>query len=192
MLYEFGIMSTSLPDIRDPNLAHAYVSNSPSLSFEVPSCPENKRLIGLNVSFKYTISDDYDPAWFVKIHTSTGVDYMYNPHVFGDPGEGKVGIWLSFWPIGSKLVIGEEVDVSIVVMSELMAAHECSASLVYVDDYETLESSTQWDLSAFQLRTGAFYLCRRDFFKLMEVGRLTPGWLSILVGDTIDDTGMLF
>ncbi|KAJ9551076.1 hypothetical protein OSB04_015121, partial [Centaurea solstitialis] len=193
MLYEFGIMSTSLPDIKDPNMIYEYSSESPSVCFRVPSRPENKRLIGLNISFKYTISDDDDPAWFVKIHTSNGVDYMYNPHVFGHPGEGEVGMWLSFWPIGTKLVTGEEVNVSIVVMSEIMEAKECGASLVYAEDDETMEINMPWaetirgDLSAFQLSTGANYLCRRDFFKLMEVGRLTPGWLSILVGHTIDD-----
>ncbi|KAJ9552018.1 hypothetical protein OSB04_016063 [Centaurea solstitialis] len=188
MLYEFGIMSISLPDIKDPNTIYEYLSESPSLCFRVPSCPENKRLIGLNVSFKYTVSDNDDPAWFVKIRTNNGVDYIYNPHVFGHPGEGEVGIWLSFWPIGSKLVTGDEVNVSIVVMSEIMEVQECGAGLVYVDNTETLENKTQWDLSAFQLTSGAFYLCRRDFFKLMEVGRLTPGWLGILVGETIDDT----
>ncbi|KAJ9552021.1 LOW QUALITY PROTEIN: hypothetical protein OSB04_016066 [Centaurea solstitialis] len=189
MLYEFGIMSTSLPDIKDANMIYEYMSESPSVCFSVPSCTKNKRLIGLNESFKYTISGNIDdPTWFVKIRASNGVDYMYNPHVFGDAGEGKVGIWLSFWPIGSKLVTGEEVNVSIVVFNEIMKVQECGASLVYVDDDETLKNNTQWNLSAFQLITGAFYLCRRDFFMLMEVGRLTPGWLSILVGVTIDDT----
>ncbi|KAJ9551447.1 hypothetical protein OSB04_015492 [Centaurea solstitialis] len=193
MLYEFGITSTSLPDIKDPNMIYEYSSESPSVCFRVPSCPENKRLIGLNVSFKYTKSGDDDPAWFVKIRTNNGVDYMYNPHVFGRPRKGKVGIWLSFWPIGSKLTTGDEVNVSIIVMSEIMEAKECGASFVYVEDDETMEINMPWvetlggDLSAFQLSTGANYLCRRDFFKVMEVGRLTRGWLSILVGHTIDD-----
>ncbi|KAJ9551305.1 hypothetical protein OSB04_015350 [Centaurea solstitialis] len=136
MLYEFGIMSISLPDIKDPNTIYEYLSKSPSLCFRVPSCPENKRLIGLNVSFKYTIFDDDDPTWFVKIHTNNGVDYIYNPHVFGHPGEGEVGIWLSFWPIGSKLVTGDEVNVSIIVMSEIMEVQECGAGLV--SSYHTM------------------------------------------------------
>ncbi|KAJ9551303.1 hypothetical protein OSB04_015348 [Centaurea solstitialis] len=187
MLYELGIMSTSLPDIRDPNITLEYISESQSLSFEVPPCPENKRLIGLNVGFRYTISGK-EWTWFAKINTTNDVDYMYNPHLFGDPGAGNVGIWLSFWPIGSKLSIKDKVNVSIIVMSGVLEVQECGASLVYVDDDETLENNTQWDLSAFQLTTGAFYLCRRDLFMLMEVGRLTPGWLSILVGDNIDDT----
>ncbi|KAJ0541044.1 putative leucine-rich repeat domain superfamily [Helianthus annuus] len=69
MLYEFNIMSTSLPDIKDPNMTTEYMSNTSSLSFVVPSCPENKRLKGINVTFKYAISSE-DWAWFCKISTS--------------------------------------------------------------------------------------------------------------------------
>ncbi|XP_024961907.1 disease resistance protein RRS1-like [Cynara cardunculus var. scolymus] len=196
MLYEFGIMSTSLPYVKDPNMMLEYMSKSPYVSFGVPPCPKNKRLKGLNLTFKYTILSGQDWAWFAKISTSNDVDYMYNPHVFGDPGVRKVGVWLSYWPIGNKLNIGDKVNVSIIVMRG-MGVYGCGASLVYTDDDvadENLENNLQCvetlggDLSGFQLSTGAYYFCRRDFFELMEVGRLTPGWLSILVGDTIDDT----
>ncbi|CAH1449195.1 unnamed protein product [Lactuca virosa] len=123
-----------------------------------------------------------------------GVDLMYNPKVFGKPEVDKVGIWLSYWPIGSTLHTGDKVNVSIVVLSGLKV-HACGVSLVYADDEvasETLESNMDWvevlgrEFSSFQLSTGAYYLCRRDFFELMEVGRLIPDWLRILVGDVID------
>ncbi|KAL7591516.1 hypothetical protein Lser_V15G33193 [Lactuca serriola] len=196
MLYEFDIMSTSLPDIKNPNLKPEYVSASSALSFDVPLCPRNRKLKGLDVTLRYKISGDDDLAWFVKISTSNGVDLMYNPKVFGKPGSGNVGIWLSYWPIGNTLNTGDKVSVSISVMSGL-EVEECGVSLVYVDEKvaeETLENNMGWvevlggDLSRFQLRTGAYYLCRRDFFELMEIGRLTPHWFSILVGDTIDST----
>ncbi|GJU31664.1 RNA-processing protein, HAT helix containing protein [Tanacetum coccineum] len=58
MLYEFNIMSTSLPDINHPNLAPEYQSQSTLLSFDVPACPRSSRLKGLTVTFRYTISDD--------------------------------------------------------------------------------------------------------------------------------------
>ncbi|KVH88311.1 Disease resistance protein [Cynara cardunculus var. scolymus] len=116
MLYEFGIMSTSLPYVKDPNMMLEYMSKSPYVSFGVPPCPKNKRLKGLNLTFKYTILSGQDWAWFAKISTSNDVDYMYNPHVFGDPGVRKVGVWLSYWPIGNKLNIGDKVNVSIIVM----------------------------------------------------------------------------
>ncbi|KAF5789285.1 hypothetical protein HanRHA438_Chr09g0381011 [Helianthus annuus] len=119
---------------------------------------------------------------------------MYNPKVFGKPESGEVCIWFSYWPIGNVLDMGDTVSVSIVVMSGL-EVHECGVSLVYFD-HETLENNMGWaeivgvDLTDFELSTGAYYLCRRDFFSLMEVGRLTPDWFRFLVGDAIDYTGM--
>ncbi|KAI3701537.1 hypothetical protein L6452_26698 [Arctium lappa] len=195
MLYEFDIMSTSLPDIKDANMTPEYISESQSLSFAVPLSPKNRRLIGLNVTFKYTISGD-EFAWFAKISTTNGIDLMYNPKVFGKPGIGKVGIWLSYWPIGNMLDVGDKVNVSIAVMSGLEVC-ECGASLVYTDDEVAVEAKVNnmgcieilgGDLSGFQLSTGAYYLCRRDFFELMELGRLNPGWFRILVGDAVDNT----
>ncbi|KAK1418435.1 hypothetical protein QVD17_27580 [Tagetes erecta] len=192
MLYEFDIMSTSLPDIKDPLMTPMYISMLPSLSFDVPACPKNKRLKGINVTFKFSMSGD-DCAWFCKISTTNGVvDWMYNPKVFGKPDVGEVCIWLSYWPIGNTLDTGDTVNVSILVISGL-EVHECGVSLVY-SDQEALENKTGWeeilggDLSGFQLSTGAYYLCRNNFFELMEVGRLTPNWFRILVGDAIDYT----
>ncbi|KAK1419863.1 hypothetical protein QVD17_29254 [Tagetes erecta] len=191
MLYEFDIMSTSLPDIKDPNMTPKYISKSSSLSFEVPLCPENKRLEGINVSFKYALSGDVW-VWFCKISTKNGLDLMYNPKVFGKPEVGEVCIWLSYWPIGNKLSTGDTVHVSIVEISGLKV-HECGVSLVYSDKksfryIRDCKSLLERESSNFQLSTGAYYFCRRDFFELTEVGRLTPDWFRILVGDTIDDT----
>ncbi|KAJ9551415.1 hypothetical protein OSB04_015460 [Centaurea solstitialis] len=175
MLYEFNIMSTSLPDIKDLNTHPEHISESTYLCFDVPSCPKNKRLKGLNVTFKYTLYGDYW-AWFAKVSTTNGVDLMYNPKVFGNPGFGEVGIWLSYWPIGNKLDVGDKVNVSIVGLRGLVV-RECGASLVYADDEEadeTLEKNMGWaealggDLSGFQLSTGAYYLCRHDFLELMQ------------------------
>ncbi|KAM0031145.1 putative P-loop containing nucleoside triphosphate hydrolase, leucine-rich repeat domain superfamily [Helianthus debilis subsp. tardiflorus] len=191
MLYEFNIMSISLPNMKDPIMIPWFKSVSPSLSFDVPCCPKNKRLRGINVTCKYKILGD-DSAWFCKVTKSYGVDLMYNPRVFGKPESGELCIWLSYWPIGNKLDTGDTVNVSIVVLSGLEVL-ECGVSLVY-SDHETLEINTKWEevlgggLSGFQLSTGAYYLCRRDFFELTEVGRLTPDWFSILVGDYIDST----
>ncbi|KAJ0752109.1 hypothetical protein HanPI659440_Chr09g0320561 [Helianthus annuus] len=187
-MYEFNVMSTSLPDIKDPNMTPEYISESSSLSFDVPSCPKNRRL---NITFKYAISGD-DLAWFCKVITSNGVDLMYNPKVFGKPEFGEECVWLSYWPIGMKLNTGDKVKVSIIVLSGL-EVHECGESLVYCD-MENLENNMGWaeilggDMSAFELSTGAYYLCRRDFFELTGLRRLTPDWFRTLVGDTIDYT----
>ncbi|KAJ0800062.1 hypothetical protein HanPI659440_Chr03g0098661 [Helianthus annuus] len=193
MLYEFGIMSTSLPDTKDPNMTQ-YISDSSSLCFDVPQYPKNRRLKGLNVTFKYTLSGD-NSVWFAKVSTNNGVDLMYNPTVFGKPGSGEVGIWFSYWPIGNKFDTRDTVTVSIVVMRGLEVI-ECGASLVYTYDIpnETMESNMGYeetlgvDLSGFQLSTGAYYLCHHDFFKFTEVNRLASDWFRILVGDTVDET----
>ncbi|GKD35176.1 hypothetical protein Tco_1250685, partial [Tanacetum coccineum] len=190
MLYEFNIMSISMPNIMDLNMTPEYISQSSCLSFDVPSIQNNRRLKGLNVTFKYTLQGD-DWVWFAKISTVNGVDLMYNPKVFGKPEFGEVGLWLSYWPIGNMLNVGDKVHVSIIAMTNGFEVHECCASLVFDDDYianETLANNLEGDLSTFQLSTGAYYLCRRDLFELMEVGRLTPGWFRNLVGDSIDVT----
>ncbi|KAJ0581852.1 hypothetical protein HanHA300_Chr04g0145841 [Helianthus annuus] len=191
MLYEFNIMSTSLPDIKDANLMPKYISESSFLSFDVPLCPKDKRLKGLNISLKYTTLDAENWAWFVKISTTNGVDLMYNPRVFGKPAFGEVAIWLSFWPIGNTLEVGDKVNVSIVVVDGLEVL-ECGANLVYTDDGVVndieLVDILEGGVSRFQLTTGAYYLCRRDFFELVEAGKGIPGWFSVLVGDTIDHT----
>ncbi|KAD2805261.1 hypothetical protein E3N88_38638 [Mikania micrantha] len=195
MLYEFNIMSTSLLDIENLNLKPEYISQSTALSFDVPLCPKGRRLKGLNVTFKYSISGE-ERDWFVKISTKNGVDLIYNPKIFGKPGPSEVAVWLGYFPIGNKFTHGDQVNLSIVVINGL-DIHQCGASLVYScceSANDTLQNDKEWmeifggDFSRFQLSTGAYYLCRRDFFELQEIGRLTPDWFSILVGDTIDDT----
>ncbi|KAL7591003.1 hypothetical protein Lser_V15G33207 [Lactuca serriola] len=194
MLYEFNIRSTSLPHIEDPNMRPEYISKSSSLSFEVPFPPKNKMLKGLDVTFRYKISGN-DCAWFAKINTTNDVDFIYNPKVFGDPGFDEVGVWLSYWPIGNILNAGDKVNVSIDVISGL-EVYECGASFVYINDglrYETPENDMEGvenlgNLSDFRLSSGSYYLCRRDFFELMEVGRLPRGLFRNIIGDMVDHT----
>ncbi|GJX11431.1 TMV resistance protein N-like protein [Tanacetum coccineum] len=229
MLYEFNIMSISLPDIEKPNRipAYQYTSQYPELFFEVPNC--SRTIKGLNLTLKYTMQGDDDWVWFIKIRTNNGVDLIYNAKVFGRPVSDEVGIWLSYWPIGNSLHDGDEVNVDIVVTKGL-EIKECGASLVYADeedennsfddsnesfvdandffedksdsfeDNSSFEDSSSFednnehddilgvDISEFRLSTGTYYLCRRDYSWLTEVGRLTPNWFTSLVGDTIDYT----
>ncbi|PWA76637.1 toll/interleukin-1 receptor (TIR) domain-containing protein [Artemisia annua] len=209
---------------------YKYTSEHDFLSFSVPKSPMNRRLKGLNLTFKYTIQGD-TWVWFAKIKTNKGVDLIYNPKVFGKPASDEVGIWLSYWPIGKSLHVGDEVDVSIIVTTGL-EIYGCGASLVYageededescevsnksfVENHESFEDANDFfedandffedandffednnehadilggDISGFKLTNGTYYLCRRDYSQLMEVGRLTPNWFRDLVGDTIDYT----
>ncbi|PWA83118.1 Leucine-rich repeat-containing protein [Artemisia annua] len=218
MLYEFSIMSISLPDIDKPNMIpeNEYTSEDPLLSFEIPESHRNRKLKGLNLTFKYTLQGD-EWVWFARIRTNNGVNLIYNAKVFGKPAADEVGIWLSYWPIGKSLRVGDEVNVSIIVTNGL-EINGCGASLVYageededeyvedsnksfVENHESFEDANDFykdnnehadilggDISGFKLSKGTYYLCRRDYSQLMEVGRLTPNWFRDLVGDTIDYT----
>ncbi|XP_035840621.1 disease resistance protein RPV1 isoform X4 [Helianthus annuus] len=205
MLYEFGIMSTFLPDIKDPNMTCEYTSKSSSLSFNVPSHYNNHKLKGLNVIFKYILFGEEKYVWpiFAKIiNTTKCCEWIYNPMVFGSPKFGDVAIWLSYWAMENLLDVGDQVNVSIIVENGLEVI-ECGASLVYDDDgdddemeNDTWQNNVKWDeilvgnLSAFQLSKETYYLCRRDFFKSMEVDGPTPRWFRDSVGYKFDYTGM--
>ncbi|XP_023732004.2 disease resistance protein RUN1 isoform X2 [Lactuca sativa] len=194
VLYEYGIMSTYLPGIRDENMPIPdYMSSIPFLSFRVPST-EKHMIRGLNVTCLYSLSGEDEDMWvlFIKISNITkGLNWMYNPMVYCQPRFYEDAVWLSYWPIGNILDTGDEINVSI-VGNGLMVS-ECSASFVYIDDDELeLENCKSYtkgeeviggDLSDFELTTGAYYLCRRDYFKIT-----TPDWLKVLLGDTIPST----
>lgn len=196
MLYEFGIMSTFLPDIEDPNMTPEYMKESSSLSFNVPPHSNNHILKGLNVTFKYKLSGDEKHVWpiFAKISNKTkGRDWIYNPTVFGKPGFGEVAIWFSYWAMESLLDVGDNVNVSIIVENGFEVI-ECGAGLVYDDEDDRVEKDVRQnimeldDLSAFQLSAETYYLCRRDFFKSMEVDGPTPNWFRDSVGYKVDYT----
>ncbi|KAJ9552017.1 hypothetical protein OSB04_016062 [Centaurea solstitialis] len=203
MLYEFGIMSVFLPDIKDPNITCKYASQSSSLFFDVPSPPQNHRLKGINVTFKYALSnkEKHVGPIFAKISNATkGHDWIYNPMVFGKPGVGKVAVWLSYWAMEKVVDVGDQVNVSIIVENGF-EVRGCGASLVYTDDNvenDTWQNNMEWEkillgyMSAFQLSTKTYYLCRRDFIKSMEVDGPTPSWFRDAVGYNIDYTGMIF
>ncbi|XP_023768419.2 disease resistance protein RPV1 isoform X1 [Lactuca sativa] len=190
-LFEYGIVSTFLPHIQDQSIRMSdnYMSSSPFLSFHVPCCPKNRRIQGLNVTSLYRPSGDDEDTWvlFTKIsNTTKGLTWMYNPVVSCKPGFGEDAVWLSYWPIGNMLDTGDEISVSVIVGNGLIVSG-CSASLVYMDgevelekgkNYTKVEEVIGGDLSEFELTTGKYYLCRRDFFK-----STIPDWLKMLVGD---------
>ncbi|XP_023734374.1 disease resistance protein RPV1 [Lactuca sativa] len=204
VLYEYGIMSTYLAGIKDQNMARSeYMSTSAFLSFRVPSCPEKSRIRGLNITASYRISagtrrDDHTRALFTKVsNTTKGLTWMYNPAIYDISGIEEDAMWLSYWPIGNTLDAGDEINVSIIVGDGFMVSR-CGASLAFIDDgevepeyykknYKKEEEVIGGDLSEFQLTTGAYYLCRRNYFK----STTSPGLLNMLFGDTIPYTDLL-
>ena len=195
MLYEFGILSTFLPDIMDLDIPYDYTSQSSSLSFNVPPHYNNHILKGLNVTFKYALSSNEKQIFpiFTKVsNTTKGCDWIYNPMVVGKPGFGEIAIWLSYWSTEKLLDVGDKVTVSIIVENGLTVI-ECGVSLVYdEEEKDTWRNNTEWDLSSFKLSADIYYLCRRDFLKSMEVDGPIPSWFRDLFGYKIDYTGNLF
>ncbi|XP_023731999.1 disease resistance protein RPV1 [Lactuca sativa] len=201
VLYEYGIMSTYLARIRDQSMpTPKYMSLSAFLSFRVPSCPENGRICGLNITASYRGSgislsasyrDKYTRALFAKVsNTSKGLTWMYNPVIYANVEVGEDAGWFSYWPIGNILDAGDEINVSIIVGDGWMVSR-CGVSLVFMDDDDEVEPKYYKDykkeeeiiggaLSEFELATGSYYLCRCDYFK-----STTPDWFNMLVGDNI-------
>ncbi|KAJ0710105.1 hypothetical protein HanOQP8_Chr09g0308371 [Helianthus annuus] len=199
MLYEYGIMSTYLQSIKDQSMpAYDYTSSSGVLSFNVPCHHEEDRIKGLNLYCLYGLLGSNDNAisvWAKISNISKGVTWVYNPLVYCKPRVDEDVVWLSYWPIGNILDVGDEVTVDIFFEERTMIISGCGASLVYMDgevDDENCENNTTMtkeeeviggDLSEFEVTTGCYYLCRRDLF-----GSETSYWLKWMFGDNVHYT----
>ncbi|KAF5789128.1 putative heavy metal-associated domain superfamily [Helianthus annuus] len=171
------------------------MSSSKCLSFRVPLNHEKNRIQGLNVSCIYKLSgskDNDELALLAKIsNRSKGLTWVYNPVVYCAPRSDEDVVWLSYWPIGNMLGVGDEVNVDIHVQIGTMIVSGCGASLVYADSEVDQEDNCEnnlmkekevigGDLSEFEVTTGGYYLCRRDLF-----GSETSSWLERLFGDNV-------
>nr|XP_043629754.1 uncharacterized protein LOC122601041 [Erigeron canadensis] len=191
MLYEYGIKSTYLWQEEDEILMSEYISKSNFLSFQVPFCPDELKIQGLDVNSAYYVLEDKDQdecVLFAKVsNKTTGLTWIYNPVVFCKPRTDRDALWLSYWPIGNMLEPGDEVEVSIIVGNGLIVSR-CGASLVYKDCEFTEENESEnnakeeevigGDLSEFELTEGVYYLCRHDLKSKI------PDYLEMLVGGT--------
>ncbi|KAL8239798.1 hypothetical protein R6Q59_016365 [Mikania micrantha] len=194
MLYEYGIMSTYLQGLKDQSMpTYEYTSSSGFLSFRVPLHQKNHKIRGLNVSCLYrsSVSKDND-RWLLlaKIsNTTKDLTWIYNPVVYCKPNVDEDVAWLSYWPIGNMLDVGDEVTMNIFWEKGMMIVSRCGGSFVYMDDgeveeEENCENNTMkgevigGDLSEFEVTTGGYYLCRRDFFYSETSHRL-----KLLFGD---------
>ncbi|KAJ0705879.1 hypothetical protein HanLR1_Chr09g0300461 [Helianthus annuus] len=182
MLYEYGIMSTYLQGVKDQSMTtYEYTSSSAFLSFRVPLHQKKDKIQGLSVSCLYRSSGYKDTDWWILLakvsNTTKGLTWIYNPVVYCKPSVDEDVVWLSYWPIGNILDVGDEVTIDIFWEKGMMIVSGCGGSLVYTDDddeikeEENCENTTMkekevigGDLSEFEVTTGGYYLCRRDFF----------------------------
>ncbi|KAK1437458.1 hypothetical protein QVD17_03249 [Tagetes erecta] len=180
MLYEYGIRSIYLQGIKDQSMTpHEYTSSSELLSFHVPSHTKKHMIKGLSVTFLYQSSGDHKDMLppFVKISNKTkDVTLVYSPVVYCKPTVDNDVVWLSYWPIGNMLDVGNEVHVNIFLDNRVMIARGCGASLVYVEDGELVKEEncemSMGDLSELKVTEGGYYLCRYNFFN-----STIPDWL---------------
>ncbi|XP_021981079.1 disease resistance protein RPV1 isoform X1 [Helianthus annuus] len=204
MLYEYGIMSTYLQGIKDQSMTtYEYTSSSASLSFRVPLHQKKDKIQGLSVSCLYRSSGYKDTDWWILLakvsNTTKGLTWIYNPVVYCKPSVDEDVVWLSYWPIGNILDVGDEVTIDIFWEKGMMIVSGCGGSLVYTDDddeikeEENCENTTikgkeviGGDLSEFEVTTGGYYLCRRDFFYSDTSYRL-----KLLFGDNVHYTDSL-
>ncbi|KAJ0496029.1 putative leucine-rich repeat domain superfamily, heavy metal-associated domain superfamily [Helianthus annuus] len=173
MLYEYGIRSTYLQGIKDQSMAtHQYTSSSKFLSFRVPLHPKKHKIHGLNVTALYTssVTEDRYPLFARISNRSRGVTWVYSPVVYCKPKVDEDVVWLSYWPTGNLLDVGDDVYVDI-IGKEGTIISGCGASLVYKDGSEVEKEEEKseeevigGDLSRFEVTKGGYYLCRRDFF----------------------------
>lgn len=209
-MYEFGIFNTFLPGREVPGWFSEKRTGS-SISFTVPPLPDNLKIQGLNLCLVYAHSDKeehwFPPPLYTKISNKTkDLDWVYGPLCFGIPEADEDLVWLSHWKFGSQLESGDLIDVKIVV-GECFQVKECGIHLVYTKQeeedrhkfmYLSWKDVISGDLSSFQLRTGAYFLCHKTGDQYLYIKGTPEGemlkdytdwtrgsWFQDLFGDSI-------
>ncbi|XP_023751061.1 disease resistance protein RPV1 isoform X1 [Lactuca sativa] len=176
MYYEFGIFSTIYGGKEMPNWISCR-SKGPSLSFTIPSSPNNLR--GLNFCYVYTFPFPYDQFILLPMITISNLTknctWIYNHYVYRvNVGEGCV-ILLSHWMFGmNEMEGGDQVTITTVTEEVEQLTEECGVSFVFDDgnkdeeeEEDVLGYYKSWnhiiggDLSSFQATTGEYYLSSR-------------------------------
>ncbi|KAM7461504.1 hypothetical protein LguiA_029625 [Lonicera macranthoides] len=198
-LHEFGIFSTFLRREEIPSWYADSINNkgsSPSVSFIVPSHP-SLRIQGLNVYSVYTIpytdiTNIVIPSspnlLFTKINNKTkDLKWIYTPAAmsFTEKGNEEAQlVWLSHWKFGDHLESGDEVDVSVISVSEDLEVKEFGVNLVWGEEVmkatpppphhhhheDNMTGVIGGDLSNYQLMSSTtFFLCHHYTFLLIEL-----------------------
>ncbi|XP_008231841.2 PREDICTED: disease resistance protein RML1A-like [Prunus mume] len=145
-LYQHGIFSTFFGGNEVPG-QFSHKSRGSSLSFTVPLL-DNHRTRGLIVFVVYVnagygspiIHHNYSSQIIVK-NKSNGLRGAYCPSDYGIPGAGEDMIWLSHWNLDDQLQGGDEVVVSVIMLSGLLVK-ELGIQLVQVQQEENYNMMT--------------------------------------------------
>ncbi|KAM7493401.1 hypothetical protein LguiB_028010 [Lonicera macranthoides] len=164
-------------------------SSSSSGPFVVPSNPTSLRIRGLNVYSVYTFSnvaEIYDCSMLFTIinNKSKDLKWIYNPVAIAIPEKGKEEeefVWLSHWKLGNHLESGDEVDVSVISISDGLEVKEFGINFVWGEEEEEEMKASHHrnntrevisgELSNYQfIRPGAFLLCNHYYSYIYSWG----------------------
>ncbi|KAM7490522.1 hypothetical protein LguiA_033443 [Lonicera macranthoides] len=164
-------------------------SSSSSGPFVVPSNPTSLRIRGLNVYSVYTFSnvaEIYDCSMLFTIinNKSKDLKWIYNPVAIAIPEKGKEEeefVWLSHWKLGNHLESGDEVDVSVISISDGLEVKEFGVNFVWGEEEEEEMKASHHrnntreviggELSNYQfMRPGAFLLCNHYYSYIYSWG----------------------
>ncbi|KAM7470249.1 hypothetical protein LguiA_008432 [Lonicera macranthoides] len=172
---EFGIFSSYFPVRRSPMLSGEKIKGS-SIYFTVPShSPQRIQCLNVYCTYGYPENDDVAVAaprarigevnrcklWtVVRIENKTkDHTWIYIPsHFYYDLDF----VWLSKWRFGNQMEAGDEIFVTF-DCGDKYELKECGFNIVYCDQEDengttTIEKSHH-DFPAFQLSSGAYFLC---------------------------------
>ncbi|GFY94383.1 disease resistance protein (TIR-NBS-LRR class) family [Actinidia rufa] len=221
-LYEFGIFSASVPGNEIPGwfghkaMGHMITFNVPSqpnlkmrgfnICFVYTRSKDQK--------YRYWGDSKYGNSYsyFIKISNRTrGKKWVYSPTFLGIPGTGEDMTWSSHWKFANHMDDGDEVSVSLIGWSLTFRAKECGIGFVYEEQEEQkgmptkgeeevtkyssarpFENVSDDDMSAYQLKSGDYFLSHPDYFMLLEQARDHPARAVLheyLFQDTVQSTG---
>ncbi|KAM7474517.1 hypothetical protein LguiB_021760 [Lonicera macranthoides] len=171
---EFGIFSTYIPGGRSPMLSREKIKGS-SIYFTVPShSPQRIQCLNVYCTFRRTQNDDVAVAAprarigevnrrylriAVRIENKTkDLTWIYSLH----PQPDEDWEWVSKWRFGNQMEAGDEIIVTFDCWDKYVVK-ECGFNIVYCDREDengttTIEKSHH-DFPAFQLSSGAYFLC---------------------------------
>ncbi|KVI00501.1 hypothetical protein Ccrd_021257 [Cynara cardunculus var. scolymus] len=194
MVYEFGIFSTWFKGKEIPNWISDRRWEGSSISFTIPSSPNNLR--GLNICFAFTnpnagyfVGDSYHLLLSsIRISNITeNHTWIYNRYNYSITPIPECVILLSHWMLGKNdIKDGDQVTITVRGYGTGSIIRECGVSFVYDDDdddddgehkmeEDVLDYYKSWnhiiggDLSAFLTTRGEYLLDVTRFF----------GWTSL-------------
>ncbi|XP_068330899.1 disease resistance protein RUN1-like [Pyrus communis] len=208
-LYQYGIFSTFFTGNEVPG-RFSYKSTKSSISFIVPLLHASHRIRGLNIFATYAKDENYNkrlehlcyPLVAKVSNKSKGLTWIYEPVIYGIPGDGEDMKWLSHWRMETETILqcGDEVVVLVIArFPNQFRIKEFGVEFVQ-EHQNNMMTSTQHntksdphypcviggDLSMWEHLPGIYFLgfCKEYFEGLLVDER---GWLNCVIMDSHEE-----